>query len=117
MNKNISERISQLSPLKKALVKLEEMQSKLKAIEESKTEPIAIIGMGCRFPGGANDPETYWQLLRNGVDGITEVPTDRWDIEAYYDANPDAPGKMYVRSGGFLDQVDGFDPQFFWHFS
>ncbi|MDJ0573938.1 MAG: beta-ketoacyl synthase N-terminal-like domain-containing protein [Xenococcaceae cyanobacterium MO_234.B1] len=113
MNNNISERISQLSPLKKALVKLEEMQSKLKAIEESKTEPIAIIGMGCRFPGGANDPETYWQLLRNGVDGITEVPTNRWDIEAYYDANPDAPGKMYVRSGGFLDQVDGFDPQFF----
>ena len=113
MNNNISERISQLSPLKQALVKLEEMQSKLKAIEESKTEPIAIIGMGCRFPGGANDPETYWQLLRNGVDGITEVPTDRWDIEAYYDANPDAPGKMYVRSGGFLDRVDGFDPQFF----
>lgn len=113
MNDNINDRISQLSPLKRALVKLEEMQSKLKAIEESQTEPIAIIGMGCRFPGGANDPETYWQLLRNGVDGITEVPTDRWDIETYYDTNPDAPGKMYVRSGGFLDRVDGFDPQFF----
>ena len=113
MNNNISERISQLSPLKKALVKLEQMQSKLKAIEEAKTEPIAIIGMGCRFPGGANDPEAYWQLLRNGVDGITEVPSDRWDIETYYDTNPDAPGKMYVRSGGFLERVDGFDPQFF----
>ena len=113
MNDNINDRISQLSPLKRALVKLEEMQSKLKAMEESKTEPIAIIGMGCRFPGGANDPETYWQLLRNGVDGITEVPSDRWDIDAYYDTDPDVPGKMYVRSGGFLDRVDGFDPQFF----
>lgn len=113
MNNNISERISQLSPLKKALVKLEEMQSKLKAMEESKTEPIAIIGIGCRFPGGANDPESYWQLLRNGVDAISQIPTERWSIEDYYDADPDVPGKMYVRSGGFLDQVDGFDPQFF----
>lgn len=75
-------------------------------------EPIAIIGIGCRFPG-ANDPEAFWQLLRNGVNAITEVPPNRWDIESFYDANPATPYKMNTRWGGFLDQVDQFDPQFF----
>ncbi|MCC5601565.1 type I polyketide synthase [Nostoc favosum] len=102
-----------LSPTKRALLALQEMQAKLEANERAKTEPIAIIGLGCRFPGGSNDPESYWQMLRNGIDAITEVPADRWDIDAYYDPNPDATGKMYVRNAGFLDQVDQFDPQFF----
>ncbi|GAB1543988.1 hypothetical protein NUACC21_66640 [Scytonema sp. NUACC21] len=101
-----------LSPTKRALLALKEMQAKLEANEQAKTEPIAIIGMGCRFPG-ANDPEAYWQMLRNGVDAMTEVPSDRWDIDAYYDPNPDTPEKMYVRKAGFLDRVDQFDPQFF----
>ncbi len=75
-------------------------------------EPIAIIGIGCRFPG-AKDPESFWQLLRNGVDAIAEVPKERWDIDTFYDPEPGTPGKMSTRWGGFLDQVDQFDPSFF----
>ena len=75
-------------------------------------EPIAIIGIGCRFPG-AKDPEAFWQLLRDGVDAITEVPANRWDIESFYDPDSAQPDKMNTRWGGFLDQVDQFDPQFF----
>ncbi len=75
-------------------------------------ESIAIIGIGCRLPG-ASDPESFWQLLQNGVDAIAEVPKDRWDIDAFYDPEPGVPGKMSTRWGGFLDQVDQFDPQFF----
>ncbi|MCK6591353.1 MAG: SDR family NAD(P)-dependent oxidoreductase, partial [Polyangiaceae bacterium] len=76
-------------------------------------EPIAIVGMACRFPGGANSPEAYWSLLRDGVDTITEVPASRWDIEAFYDPDPDAPGKMSTRWGGFIDDVEMFDASFF----
>jgi malonyl CoA-acyl carrier protein transacylase len=75
-------------------------------------EPIAIIGIGCRFPK-AKDPESFWQLLRNGIDAITEVPPQRWDINTFYDPQPATPGKMNTRWGGFLDQVDEFDPSFF----
>ena len=75
-------------------------------------EPIAIIGIGCRFPGAKN-PEAFWHLLKNGTDAITEVPSDRWDIDAFYDPEPGKPGTMYTRWGGFLEQVDGFDPEFF----
>ncbi len=75
-------------------------------------EPIAIIGIGCRFPQ-AKDPESFWQLLHHGVDAITEVPKDRWDIEQFYNLEPATPGKMYTRWGGFLDQVDSFDSSFF----
>ncbi|MGB5712418.1 MAG: type I polyketide synthase, partial [Waterburya sp.] len=82
-------------------------------LESAKTEPIAIVGMGCRFPGGANNPEAFWQLLQNGVDAISEVPGDRWDIDAYYDPNPDTPGKTYARYGGFVAGLDEFDSQFF----
>lgn len=78
----------------------------------TKTEPIAIIGMGCRFPG-ADNPQAFWQLLHDGVDAIREVPPSRWDIDAYFDPDPDVPGKMYTRYSGFIDQVDQFDPQFF----
>ena len=81
-------------------------------MNETETEPIAIVGMGCRFPG-AKDPEAFWQLLRDGVDAITEVPSDRWDINAFYDPDPDVPGKMSTRWGGFLERVDRFDPHFF----
>ncbi|WP_249039727.1 non-ribosomal peptide synthetase/type I polyketide synthase [Archangium gephyra] len=75
-------------------------------------EPIAIIGLGCRFPG-ARDPRAFWKLLRDGVDAISQVPPDRWDIEAFYDPDPSAEGKMSTRWGGFLEQVEQFDPQFF----
>ena len=112
MNLN-SEQEKTVSPIKRALQALGDMQAKLDAIEYARKEPIAIVGMGCRFPGGADNPEAFWRLLRDGVDGITEVPADRWDIEKYYDPDPDAPGKMSTRQGGFLAQVDAFNPEFF----
>jgi len=105
--------VDQLSPSQRALFALKELRAKLDAMERAQTEPIAIIGMGCRFPGGANDPQAFWRLLHDGVDAIIEVPADRWDVEAYYDPNPDTPGKMYTRWGGFLNGVGVFDPQFF----
>ncbi|KVP52034.1 hybrid non-ribosomal peptide synthetase/type I polyketide synthase [Burkholderia ubonensis] len=81
--------------------------------EAGTPEPIAIVGMSCRFPGDAHDLDAYWQLLNDGVDAISEVPRERWDIDAYYDPDPEAPGRMYCRFGGFLDGVDQFDPAFF----
>ena len=99
--------------LERALRAMEEMQAKLDALEREKREPIAIIGMSCRFPGHANSPEAYWNLLHDGVDAIREVPSDRWDVDAFYDPDPDCPGKMYTRKGGFLDDVDKFDAYFF----
>jgi acyl transferase domain-containing protein/acyl carrier protein len=82
-------------------------------LQENK-EPIAIIGMGCRFPGGANNPTTFWDLLSNGKDAIVDIPKNRWDIRRFYDPNPDKPGKMYVHSGGFLqERIDKFDALFF----
>jgi acyl transferase domain-containing protein/acyl carrier protein len=80
--------------------------------QEATTEPIAIIGIGCRFPG-ASGPQAFWQLLRNAVDAITEVPAERFNLHAFYDPDPAAPGKMNTRWGGFLEQVDQFDPHFF----
>ncbi len=96
-----------------ALQKIQEMQARLDVFERAHKEPIAIIGMGCRFPGGADDPERYWTLLRDGVNAVREVPADRWDVDAYYDPDPETPGKSYTRFGGFLEQIDRFDPQFF----
>ncbi|BAY50153.1 beta-ketoacyl synthase (plasmid) [Scytonema sp. HK-05] len=111
---NISERVEKLSESQRLLLALKEARTKLEAVERSKTEPIAIIGLGCRFPGGAHDPDSYWRLMRDGVDAIVEIPRDRWNIDAYYDPDPDAQGKMYIRMGGFLQQqVDQFDPVFF----
>ncbi|CAM2068738.1 SDR family NAD(P)-dependent oxidoreductase [Sulfidibacter corallicola] len=76
--------------------------------------PIAVVGMGCRFPGGANRPAAFWNLLRDGVDAVDEVPPDRWDRDRWLDADGEAPGKMSTARGGFLDvPVDGFDAGFF----
>ncbi|MBC1213847.1 SDR family NAD(P)-dependent oxidoreductase [Trichormus variabilis ARAD] len=105
--------INQLSPLQRSVLALKEMRAKLDAVENAKTAPIAIIGMNCRFPGGADYPEKFWELLHNGVDTITEVPADRWDVDEYYNANPNTLGKIYTRYGGFIKQVDQFDPHFF----
>src|SRR4051794_3326846 len=93
----------QLDQLQKAALALKRMRSRIEALERARTEPIAIIGMGCRFPGAAGNvcgPEDLWRLLHAGVDAIREVPPDRWDLDAYYDPNPDVPGKMYTRWGG-----------------
>ena len=108
-----SNKTNGLSASQRILVALNEATNKLKAAEQAKNEPIAVVGMGCRFPGGANSPEEFWELLKNGVDAIAPVPKERWDIDAYYDPDPDTPGKMYTRYGGFVDRVDEFDAQFF----
>ncbi|ACY15483.1 3-oxoacyl-(acyl-carrier-protein) reductase., 6- deoxyerythronolide-B synthase [Haliangium ochraceum DSM 14365] len=76
-------------------------------------EPIAIVGMGCRFPGGADSPEALWALLRDGVDAITEIPVERWDPDTWYDPDPEAADKTTIRHGGFLGDVAGFDAGFF----
>ena len=102
-----------LSPVKRALLAVRDLQAKLAAVEQARVEPIAIVGLGCRFPGGADSPAAFWELLRAGVDAVREVPPDRWDIDAYYDPDPSVIGKMATRWGGFLDQVDQFDPEFF----
>ncbi|MEJ2691168.1 MAG: type I polyketide synthase, partial [Deltaproteobacteria bacterium] len=82
------------------------------SIERPKTEPIAIVGVGCRFPG-ADTPEAFWQSLLRGADAVKKVPSSRWDVEALYDSDPDVSGKISTRKGAFLDQVDQFDPRFF----
>src|SRR6186713_1242020 len=74
---------------------------------------IAIIGIGCRFPGGINHPDALWKLLVEGREGVVEVPSDRWNVERYYDREAGLPGKSMVRRGGFIDDIDQFDPQFF----
>lgn len=75
-------------------------------------EPIAIVGIGCRFPG-ADGPDDFWRLLSGGVDATSEVPADRWDVDAFYSPDPSVPGTAVTRRGGFLKRVDCFDFQFF----
>jgi len=78
-----------------------------------RSEPIAIVGVGCRFPGGSDTPDKFWELLRSGSDAVGDIPRDRWDAERYYDPDPETPGKAYVRKGCFLSDIDRFDPVFF----
>ncbi|MCK6562456.1 SDR family NAD(P)-dependent oxidoreductase [bacterium] len=99
--------------LRRALFAVKDMRAKLEALEQAKKEPIAIVGLACRLPGGVRDRRSYWHLLANGIDAVSEIPADRWDVEAYYDPDPEAPGKMYTRHGSFVSDIDKFDPQFF----
>ena len=84
----------------------------LPGAEPRHREPVAIVGIGCRFPG-ASSPRAFWRLLRDGIDAVGEVPADRWPVEEFYHPDPRTPGKMNSRWGGFLQGVDGFDPHFF----
>jgi acyl transferase domain-containing protein/NAD(P)-dependent dehydrogenase (short-subunit alcohol dehydrogenase family)/acyl carrier protein len=100
--------------LKRAFVAIETLQARLADLEYERSEPIAVVGMGCRFPGGGNSPAQYWQLLRDGVDAISRVPADRGDADRYYDSDATRQGKVNTHNGGFLDaDVYAFDPQFF----
>ncbi len=76
-------------------------------------EPVAVVGIGCRLPGDVDGPDSFWRLLVDGVDAISEVPADRWDAEAFYDPDPLAPGRMTTKWGGFISDVAGFDADFF----
>ncbi len=101
-----------LSPTKKSLLALRQMQGKLEALEQAKHEPIALVGMGCRFPG-ADNPEEFWQLLQEGRDAITQIPEERWDGSEYYDPKPNTPGKICTTYGGFVPHLKEFDASFF----
>lgn len=97
----------------KALLEIKDLKARVQRHEQEKSEAIAIIGMACRFPGGANSADQYWNLLRDGVDAIGEVPAARWDIDRLHDADDGAAGKMRSRFGGFIDDIGGFDASFF----
>ncbi|MFE9804546.1 SDR family NAD(P)-dependent oxidoreductase [Streptomyces goshikiensis] len=115
--KDLAARLAGLSPEKRAL--LDRVRSQAPGAGSDgdgnpASEPIAIIGMGCRFPGGADGPDAFWELLRKGVDATGPVPSDRWDADRLYDEDPERPGRIYARRGGFLSEpVDGFDAAFF----
>lgn len=98
-----------------ALHKIDDLTARLEIAEKSSTEPIAVIGMGCRFPGGVNNPEQFWELLCEGRSGIVRVPANRWDADAYYTDDHTVPGTICSREGGFLTswQPDEFDAEFF----
>ncbi|WP_052509248.1 type I polyketide synthase [Kitasatospora griseola] len=99
--------------LKRAYLTMEKMQRRIDELSGARTEPIAVVGLGLRLPGGAVDADSYWEILRQGIDAVSEIPADRWDADAFHHEGEPRPGKMATRWGGFLDQVDRFDHDFF----
>ncbi|MET1075626.1 MAG: type I polyketide synthase, partial [Umezawaea sp.] len=103
-----------LEYLKRVTTELQSTRERLRANEEAAAEPVAIVGMSCRFPGGVRSPEDFWRLLTGEVDAIGPFPADRgWDTGSLYHPDPDRRGTTYVREGAFLDDVAGFDAEFF----
>ena len=102
-----------LAERQRFLVALRKMEARLQAAERDRREPIAIVGMSCRFPGSANTLDSYWNLLQSGRCAVIKVPSSRWDADALYDPDPLAPGKIGSRYGSFLDEIDSFDASFF----
>ena len=100
--------------LKRAIAESQQHQKRVRELEASTTQPIAIVAMACRLPGGADSPEKLWQLVEAGGDTVSEFPVDRgWDIEELFDPDPDRPGKTYTRHGSFLPEAADFDAELF----
>ncbi|WP_194858347.1 SDR family NAD(P)-dependent oxidoreductase [Myxococcus sp. AB056] len=105
--------MAELSPLQQALLTIEKLQKKLATASNGEREPIAIIGMACRFPGGATNPAKFRDLLWGAREALTEIPSDRQALQGLYDPDPSRPGKLSMRRAGFVDEVDRFDAEFF----
>lgn len=101
-----------ITPLQKAALVIKRLRQRVDVLESAARQPIAVIGLACKLPGG-ECPEAFWRLLEAGGDGTVEIPADRWEADRFYDPEPGVPGKMYTRRGGFISGVDQFDPQFF----
>lgn len=110
--KSFIDELKGMSP-KQLMLLAAQMKRELTVVQKRQHEAIAIVGMGCRFPGGVTTPEVYWERLCEGYDGISDVPADRWDNEKYYDPDIRAPWKIRTKKAGFLSDIDLFDAGFF----
>src|ERR1700744_1749766 len=94
--------------LEQAAKEIQRLRARASQLEAPSHEPIAIVGMGCRFPGGANSPELFWERFAGGAALVSKTPPSRWSSE-YWDPVPGKPGKTYCNAGGYLDEIDTFD--------
>jgi 3-oxoacyl-(acyl-carrier-protein) synthase/SAM-dependent methyltransferase/acyl carrier protein len=110
---SVAQTAEELSPVKRALVEIRRLHAELELCRRGQLEPVAIIGLAVRLPGGITSPERFWKALAEGEDLITTVPPERWNAQAYWSPDGDQPGTMYDTHGGFLSDIDAFDAELF----